>query len=69
MNREIMNALFADAVKLVDQGMCPTCAQPLGEFKDELSRKEARISGMCQACQDSVFDCDDDCECEEEDEG
>lgn len=26
------------------------------EFKDELSRKEYRISGMCQACQDGLFD-------------
>jgi len=36
-------------------GVCPTCGERVGEFKDELSRKEYTISGMCQKCQDSVF--------------
>lgn len=40
---------------LKDQGKCPTCTQPVGEFRDDLSRKEFSISGMCQKCQDSVF--------------
>ena len=38
---------------------CRTCQReiiPASEFKDGLSRKEYRISGMCQKCQDSVFD-------------
>ena len=36
-------------------GRCPTCQGEIGEFRDALSRKEFGISGMCQACQDSVF--------------
>jgi hypothetical protein len=32
------------------------CANPIGEFRDELSVKEFKISGMCQSCQDEVFD-------------
>jgi len=24
-------------------------------FRDEISRKEYKISGLCQACQDAVF--------------
>jgi hypothetical protein len=38
--------------------ICPTCNNlyELDEhFKDELSETEFLISGMCQACQDSVF--------------
>lgn len=31
------------------------CGQPVGPFRDELSRKEHAISGLCQACQDSIF--------------
>lgn len=31
------------------------CGKPATEFRDELSRKEYRISGLCQACQDSIF--------------
>jgi len=36
---------------------CPTCrkATQVSNLKDKLSMKEAQISGMCQACQDSVF--------------
>lgn len=38
-------------------GVCATCGNEIGndEFRDDLSRKEYTISGMCQACQDSVF--------------
>jgi len=31
------------------------CGEPAIEFDDELSKKEYRISGLCQACQDKVF--------------
>ena len=37
---------------------CPLCGKDigLGACKDELSEKEYLISGMCQECQDGVFD-------------
>ena len=31
------------------------CSESVGKFKDTLSVQEYRISGLCQACQDSVF--------------
>ena len=31
------------------------CGGPATEFKDELSRKEYSISGLCQKCQNKVF--------------
>lgn len=31
------------------------CGQPISGFRDALSTSEYRISGLCQACQDSVF--------------
>ena len=31
------------------------CGKPATEFKDSLSWKEYRISGLCQSCQDKVF--------------
>ena len=36
-------------------GCCPTCKKEVGPFRDQLSKVEFGISGMCQACQDSVF--------------
>ena len=35
--------------------VCVTCGQPAVTFTDEISRREYRISGMCQTCQDKVF--------------
>ena len=45
---------------------CMTCGKPPSDsprgpaflFRDHLSAKEYKISGMCQTCQDGVFDCD-----------
>lgn len=31
------------------------CGGPATEFRDALSAKEYRISGLCQTCQDGVF--------------
>lgn len=36
-------------------GTCVFCTDPDFNWKDELSRKEYRISGLCQKCQDEVF--------------
>ena len=40
------------------EGFCATCGGEIDpeEFRDELSRREWTISGMCQKCQDEVFD-------------
>lgn len=35
------------------------CGGPAVEFRDDLSRKEYSISGLCQKCQDSIFGDDD----------
>ena len=32
------------------------CGQDAVHFRDEISAKEYQISGLCQSCQDSVFD-------------
>jgi len=36
-------------------GRCPTCNGEIGDFKDDLSRTEFKISGCCQKCQDQTF--------------
>ena len=32
------------------------CGQAVGEFRDAASRKEFTISGLCQSCQDTIFE-------------
>ena len=39
----------------IDRGECPTCGRVPGDFRDDLSRVEYGISGMCQDCQDICF--------------
>ena len=48
---------FDKEVNNVAQNLCPLCSKPidLTSFKDDLSKKEYAISGMCQACQDKMF--------------
>ena len=58
MNKEIMKkAGFGERVKLVERNMCPFCKKEIRQqdFKDELSRREYDISGLCQKCQDEMF--------------
>jgi len=39
-----------------DKQVCVSCGGDASEFKDELSRKEYYMSGLCQVCQDSIFE-------------
>ena len=56
MNEAIMKmAGFGKEVEEVKKGLCPFCHTEVGEFRDELSRKEYTISGLCQKCQDETF--------------
>ena len=54
--------LFDEEMRRVAMGACPICAEEIDAdgFRDELSRREHGISGMCQACQDAFFDGGDD---------
>jgi hypothetical protein len=59
MNKNIMRELgFEDWVTETEKGNCPACNKLVEErhFKDDLSRKEFAISGLCQFCQDFFFD-------------
>jgi len=41
-----------------EKGVCVLCGSKRinqTDFKDDISRREYRISGMCQDCQDEVF--------------
>lgn len=31
------------------------CGKPITTFRDEVSRREFTISGLCQDCQDKIF--------------
>ena len=58
MNENIMRSLgFGDHVDHVKAGLCPFCKKQIdpSEFRTELDRREWKISGICQSCQDKTF--------------
>lgn len=58
MNKDIMRAAgFGKEVDAVEHSFCPMCQNPIvmEEFRNTLSVKEYKISGMCQKCQDNIF--------------
>ncbi len=62
-----------DRVTCISEGICVTCDEAHGlvatSFRDDISRKEYSISGMCQSCQDDVFGHEDEDEpCEDWDD-
>lgn len=48
---------MGDMVQKVDAGLCPFCGKTVDplKFRDPLSYREWKISGLCQECQDETF--------------
>lgn len=43
-------------LSLIIQGNCPRCGKKITVFKDEIAEQEYRRSGLCQRCQDELYD-------------
>lgn len=55
MEESLKNLFCVDRVKDITENRCVGCGYPATEFKDEVSRREYSISGLCQHCQDKIF--------------
>ena len=55
----MLSSLFGvDRVTTISEAFCVSCdseGNNAASFRDDISRKEYAISGMCQSCQDDVF--------------
>jgi len=51
----VAKAAGGPGIDALKEGRCPMCGEDATVFRDELSRQEFDISGMCQTCQDKVF--------------
>lgn len=50
------NLVFKNSLsKAQDHGLCIRCNKPAISFRDDLSRKDFRITQMCQECQDEIY--------------
>lgn len=63
------SAGFGKEVDEVAFGRCPFCRTIVNmtDFKDDLSLREFQISGLCNSCQDSVFNDEVEDEVDEDD--
>ena len=53
---DISMMFFGRSVSLAKAGnQCVCCGKLATEFRDEISKREYRISSLCQHCQDEVF--------------
>ena len=52
--------IFPKMKEKIEKCLCSNCGNHLegkeNEFRDEISRSEYTVSGMCQKCQDTVFE-------------
>lgn len=48
-----------DRTACINQKDCMLCDSPDLNFRDEVSKREYSISGMCQNCQDEFFGVDE----------
>lgn len=55
MNEIMGGDLDIDIVRL-QCGLCPQCGNDIDGFRDMFSLKEFEVSGLCQECQDRIFD-------------
>lgn len=52
LQSEIMETNVESSIRV---NRCVSCSYPARDFKDEISRREFAISGLCQECQDIAF--------------
>ena len=52
----IMEVIGIDRREVIKNNTCAFCVEPNLEFRNAISVQEYRISGLCQNCQDEVFE-------------
>lgn len=59
-NAKALRDLITSMSEKRAEGLCPACNKVIvpEEFRNDISRTEFRISGLCQQCQDKVFGVD-----------
>jgi hypothetical protein len=58
MDALLSSLMGKDRAEVIRLGKCMSCDRVgniASSFRDDLSRKEYQISGMCQSCQDDIF--------------
>jgi hypothetical protein len=46
--------IFPETLEAMSKNRCPACGKEITEFRDEISRREFKATGICQGCQDRI---------------
>jgi hypothetical protein len=57
INAMLLNLFGVSRETHIRMDICTSCGEPATTFRDTLSAKEYTLSGLCQTCQNDVFDC------------
>jgi hypothetical protein len=52
---QAVNPSHRDRRYCIEHNLCTWCGKAADSFRDRLSEKEYCISGLCQSCQDSIW--------------
>ena len=55
MEKTLSDLTGVNRTIIIAGNKCIGCGGEVEGFKDEISKKEYTISGLCQKCQDSIF--------------
>jgi hypothetical protein len=55
--KDAIEDMFPGTAKAIAEHKCPSCKADIDpqSFRDQMSRREFGISGLCQVCQDSIW--------------
>jgi len=56
IQKKPIDLIFPQRIHNMKSHVCTTCYELIEGFDDVVSQKEFLISGMCQKCQDDIFD-------------
>ena len=55
IDKFISDITGVNRVATIKEDKCVACTMQCATFRDNLSRKEYSISGLCQRCQDAIY--------------
>ena len=50
-----IDGFLTERVNLIKDNVCPECHTTVLGFNDKLSQEEFLITGLCQSCQNEIF--------------
>ncbi len=54
--KKFVGKIFPGNIRKIENAICVCCENKIDGFKNIISKREYEISGLCQNCQDGIFE-------------